>query len=148
MLFLITHSHSAERCPVNEGKEALEKHYRSLQADVGRRLGIEVLGLFTATIQHANFIILKSDKFENLRDYLEPLYTRGTVEIYPIVSFAQRVHELDEGREPPPTDYYCMTCRLNFFESDMDIHKGHRYYNQKEMEEIWPHELGGEAGSG
>ena len=39
MLFLITHSHSAERCPVNEGKEALEKHYRSLQADVGRRLG-------------------------------------------------------------------------------------------------------------
>jgi hypothetical protein len=41
-----------------------------------------------------------------------------------------------------------MTCRQNFFESDRDAHKGHKYFSQKDMEEIWPHEFGGEAGSG
>jgi len=41
-----------------------------------------------------------------------------------------------------------MSCRVNFFENEMEAHVGHKYYNQKQMEEIWPHELGGEAGGG
>ena len=148
MLFLISHRHSVEKCPGNEGKEAVDKHYRSLQVDVAKRLGIKLVALYTAPIEHARFIVLQTDSFEALRDYLEPLYLLGPVEIFPVSSFSERVHTLEERLEPPPTDYYCMTCRVNFFENEMEAHKGHKYYNQKQMEEIWPHELGGEAGGG
>jgi hypothetical protein len=115
---------------------------------VANRLGIKILGMYTAPIQHARFIVLQTESFEALRDYLEPLYLIGTVEIFVVSSFAERVHNLEEALEPAPTDYYCMTCRANFFENEMEAHKGHKYYNQKQMEEIWPHELGGEAGGG
>ncbi|MGH9919569.1 MAG: DUF3303 domain-containing protein [Nitrososphaerales archaeon] len=148
MLFLISHRHTAEKCPGNEGKEAVDKHYRSLQVDVARRLGIKLVASYTAPIEHARFIVLQTDSFEALRDYLEPLYLIGSVEIFPVSSFSERVHNLGERLEAPPTDYYCMTCRVNFFENEMEAHSGHKYYNQKQMEEIWPHELGGEAGGG
>lgn len=148
MLLLVFHSHNLENCPGRGGKEAMDKHYRSLGTDVAGRLGIKVLGMYTAPIQHARFIVLQTDSFEALRDYLEPLYTIGKVEIFPISPFSERVHTLEAGWEPAPTDYYCMTCRVNFFENEMETHKGHKYYNQKQMEEIWPHELGGEAGGG
>jgi hypothetical protein len=148
LLLLISHKHTVDKCPGNEGKDAMDKHYRSLQTGVAARLGIKILGMYTAPIQHARFIVLKTESFEALRDYLEPLYLIGTVEIFVVSSFAERVHNLEERLEPAPTDYYCMTCRANFFENEMDAHTGHKYYNQKEMEEIWPHELGGEAGGG
>lgn len=148
MLFLISHRHSVEKCPGNEGKEAVNQHYRSLQTDVASRLGIKIVALYTAPIEHARFIVLQTDSFEALRDYLEPLYTLGSVEVFPVSSFAERVHNLEVKLEPPPTDYYCMTCRVNFFENEMETHEGHKFYNQKQMEEIWPHELGGEAGGG
>ena len=130
------------------GKEAVDKHYRSLQTDVASRLGIKVLAMYTAPIQHARFLILQTDSFEALRDYLEPLYMIGKVDIYPVSSFSERVTTLEAHLDAPPTDYYCMTCRTNFFENEMKVHRGHKYYNQKQMEEIWPHELGGEAGGG
>jgi hypothetical protein len=148
LLLLISHTHKLENCPMQGGKEAVDKHYRSLQTGVASRLGIKVLGLYTAPMQHSRFIILQTDSFEALRDYLEPLYMIGDVEIYPISSFSERVHALEERLDSPPTDYYCMTCRVNFFENEMESHEGHKYYNQKQMEEIWPHELGGEAGGG
>ena len=147
MLLLISHRHSVEKCPGNEGKEAVDRHYRSLQIDLAGRLGIKILAMYTAPIQHARFIVLQTDSFEGLRDYLEPLYLIGSVEIFPVSSFSERVHNI-ERHELAPTDYYCMTCRVNFFETEMGAHKGHKYYNQKEMEDIWPHELGGEAGGG
>jgi hypothetical protein len=148
LLFLISHRHGVDKCPGNEGKEALDKHYRSLQVDVASRLGIKIVALYTAPIEHARFIVLQTDNFEALRDYLEPLYQIGSVDIFPVSSFSARVHSLEARLEPAPTDYYCMTCRVNFFENEMEAHKGHKYYNQKQMEEIWPHELGGEAGGG
>ena len=137
-----------ENCPLRAGKEAIDEHYRSLQPEVANRLGIRVLGLYTAPMQHARFLILESESFEALREYLEPLYTIGKVEIFPVSSFAQRVQRIEEALERPPTDYYCMTCRVNFFENELEAHAGHKYYNQKQMEEIWPHEHGGEAGGG
>jgi hypothetical protein len=148
MLYLVAHSHTLENCPAREGKEAVEKHYRSLQSDVAERLGVKVLALYTAPIEHSRFFILEAESVESLRDYLEPLYMRGKVEVFPIISFSERVHALEAEREPVPEDFYCMTCRQNFFESDRDAHKGHKYFSQKDMEEIWPHEFGGEAGSG
>jgi hypothetical protein len=148
LLLLISHSHTVDKCPGNEGKDAMDKHYRSLQTDVASRLGIRVIAMYTAPIQHSRFIVLQTDSFEALRDYLEPLYLIGNVDIFPVSSFSERVHNLEERLEPAPTDYYCMTCRVNFFENEMETHKGHKYYNQKQMEEIWPHELGGEAGGG
>ena len=111
MLFLISHRHSVEKCPGNEGKEAVDKHYRSLQVDVARRLGIKLVALYTAPIEHARFIVLQTDSFEALRDYLEPLYLIGSVEIFPVSSFSERVHDLEERLEPAPTDYYCMTLQ-------------------------------------
>jgi hypothetical protein len=148
LLFLIYHRHTSERCPGNEGKEAVDKHYRSLQTDVASRLGIKIVAMYTAPIEHARFIVLQTDSFEALRDYLEPLYLIGSVEIFPVSSFSERVHNLEERLEAPPTDYYCMTCRVNFFENEMEAHKSRKYYNQKQMDEIRPHELGGEAGGG
>jgi len=148
LLLLIAHTHTMENCPMREGKEATDKHYRSLQPEVAKRLGIRILGLYTAPMQHSRFIILETESFEALRDYLEPLYTIGNVQIYPVSSFSERMHDIERTLEPPPTDYYCMTCRVNFFENEMDAHSGHKYYSQKQMEEIWPHELGGEAGGG
>ena len=148
MLYLVAHSHTLENCPTKEGKEALEKHYRSLQSDVAERLGIKVLTLYTAPIQHSQFVVLEAKSVEALRDYLEPLYMRGKVDIFPIISFSERVHALEAGHEQPSEDFYCMTCRLNFLESDKEVHKDHKYFSQKDMDEIWPHEFGGEAGSG
>ncbi|MDG6915374.1 MAG: hypothetical protein JRN51_08610 [Nitrososphaerota archaeon] len=148
MLFLVSHRHSVDRCPGNQGKEAADKHYRSLQTDVAARLGIKIVALYTAPIEHARFIVLQTDSFEALRDYLEPLYLIGEVEVFPVSSFEERVHSIGARLEAPPTDYYCMTCRANFFETEMGAHKTHKYYSQKQMEEIWPHELGGEAGGG
>jgi hypothetical protein len=148
LLLLISHTHTLENCPMQGGKEAVDKHYRSLQTDVASRLGIKVLAMYTAPIQHARFLILQTDSFEALRNYLEPLYMIGNVDIYPVSSFSERVTTLEAQLDAPPTDYYCMTCRTNFFENEMEVHKGHKYYNQKQMEEIWPHELGGEAGGG
>ncbi len=147
MLFVISHRHTVDKCPGNEGREAVDRHYRSLQADLANRLGVKVLAMYTAPIQHARFLVVQTDSFEGLRDYLEPLYLIGSVEIFPVSSFSERVHNI-ERLEPPPTDYYCMSCRANFFETEMESHRGHKYYNQKQMEEIWPHELGGEAGGG
>jgi len=148
MLYLVAHSHALENCPAKEGKEAIEKHYRSLQSDVAERLGVKVHALYTAPIEHSRFLILEADTVEALRDYLEPLYMRGKVEVFPIISFSARVHALEAEHERPPEDFYCMTCRQNFFENDREAHKGHKYFNQKDMQEIWPHEFGGEAGSG
>jgi hypothetical protein len=148
MLYLVAHSHTLENCPAREGKEAVEKHYRSLQSDVAARLGVKVLGLYTAPMQHSRFVILEADSVEALRDYLEPLYMRGKVEVFPVIPFSERVRDLEAGREPTQEDFYCMTCRVNFFESDREAHKDHKYFSQKDMEEIWPHEFGGEAGSG
>lgn len=148
MLYLVAHTHNLENCPAGEGKEALDKHYRSLQSDVAGRVGVKVVALYTAPIQHSRFVILETESVEALRDYLEPLYMRGTVDIYPIISFSQRVHDLEAGQEAPQEDYYCMTCKANFFESDKAVHKDHKYYSQHEMAEIWPHEYAGEAGAG
>jgi hypothetical protein len=148
MLYLVTHSHTLENCPAKEGTEALDKHYRSLQSDVAGRLGVKVLALYTAPIQHSRFVVLEANSVEALRDYLEPLYMRGEVDIFPIISFSERVHALEAGHEQHSEDFYCMTCRLNFLESDKEVHKDHKYFSQKDMDEIWPHEFGGEAGSG
>ena len=148
MLYLIAHSHEVEKCPAGGGKEAVDKHYRSLQSDVAGRLGVKVMALYTAPIQHSRFVILDADSVEGLRDYLEPLYMLGRVDIYPIISFSERVHALEAGEGEHQEDYYCMTCKANFFESDRQAHEDHKYYSQHEMAQIWPHEYGGEAGAG
>jgi hypothetical protein len=49
---------------------------------------------------------------------LKPLYMRGKVDIFPIISFSERVHALEAGHGKPPEDFYRMTCGLDFFESD------------------------------
>jgi hypothetical protein len=148
MLYLAAHSHTLENCPAREGKEAVEKHYRSLQSDVAGRLGVKVHALYTAPMEHSRFVILEADSVEALRDYLEPLYMRGKVDIFPIISFSERVAALEAGHESPQEDFYCMTCRVNFFEGDRETHASHKYFSQKDMQEIWPHEFAGEAGSG
>ena len=100
MLFLVSHRHAVERCPGNEGKEAVDKHYRSLQTDVAKRLGIKIVALYTAPMEHARFIVLQTDSFEALREYLEPLYLIGSVEIFPVSSFSERVHNIEERLDP------------------------------------------------
>jgi hypothetical protein len=148
MLFLIMQTHDLDHCPAKEGRDSLKEYYRSLQADIAEKLGVEVLGLYTAPLHHAQFLILQADDFESLSEYLHPLYERGRVEVFPATSFSERIHALQEGTEPHLKDYYCMTCRHGFFETETANHKDHKFYTEKEMEETWPHEFGGEAGGG
>ena len=132
MLYLVAHSHSLENCPAKDGKEALEKDYRSLQSDVAERLGVRLCPLHRSDTTSPRFVVLEANSVEALRDYLEPLYMRGKVDIFPIISFSERVHALEAGHEKPPEDFYCMTCRLNFFESDKEAHRDHKYFSQKD----------------
>src|SRR6202044_658153 len=74
MLFLIMQTHDLDHCPAKEGSDSLREYYRSLQADIAEKLGVEVLGLYTAPLHHAQFLILQADDFESLSEYLHPLY--------------------------------------------------------------------------
>ena len=149
MLFVISHSHSAEACPLKDHEDRARDYYRSLMEDVGRKLGVTVVGAYTAPVQHMQFLVLDTDNVDQLTTFLKPLYKIGRVEVIPVMRASERFTELAQAVPPSKSiDYYCMTCRLDFAEDEKDHHKGHKTYTQREMEDIWPHEHAGGAGGG
>ena len=149
MLFVISHSHSAEACPLKDHEDKARDYYRSLMRDVAGKLGVKVVGAYTAPAEHVQFLVLDTDNFDHLTTFLKPLYKIGRVDITPVMDAEERLFELEQSSPPlRHPDYYCMTCRMDFSEDERDSHKGHKVYTQKEMEELWPHEHAGEAGGG
>lgn len=149
MLFVVTHSHSAEACPLKDHEDKARDYYRSLMEDVGRKLGVGVVGAYTAPVQHAQFLILETDNLDNLTTFLKPLYKIGKVEVVPVMKASERFTELAQVAPPlKNADYYCMNCRMDFAEDEKERHQGHKAFTHLEMEEIWPHEHAGEAGGG
>lgn len=149
MLFVVTHSHSAEACPLKDHEDRARDYYRSLMEDVGRKLGVTVIGVYTAPAQHIQFLVLETDNLDQLTTFLKPLYKIGRVDLVPVMKASERFTELVQVAPPAKSvDYYCMTCRIDFSEDEKELHKGHKTYTQEEMEGIWPHEHAGGAGGG
>lgn len=149
MLFVVTHSHTAEACPLKDHEDKARDYYRSLMEDVGRKLGVKVIGAYTAPAQHAQFFILETDNLDHLTTFLKPLYKIGKVDVVPVMKASERFTELVHSAPMlKSADYYCMTCRLDFAEDEREHHQGHTFYTHAQMEEIWPHEHAGEAGGG
>jgi hypothetical protein len=149
VLFVVTHSHSAESCPLKDREDRARDYYRSLMEDVGRKLGVTVVGAYTAPAQHIQFLILETDNLDQLTTFLKPLYKIGKVDIVPVMKASERLTELVQVAPPPKSvDYYCMTCRMDFAEDEKGLHKGHKTYTQTEMKGIWPDEHAGGAGGG
>lgn len=117
--------------------------------DVGRKLGVTVVGAYTAPAQHMQFLVLETNNIDQLTTFLKPLYKIGRVELVPVMKASERFSELVQVAPPVKSvDYYCMTCRIDFAEGEKELHKGHKTYTQTEMEGIWPHENAGGAGGG
>ena len=117
--------------------------------DVGKKLGVTVVGAYTAPSQHMQFFVLDTDNLDHMTTFLKPLYKIGRVDLIPVMKASERFTEL--AHVAPLTksiDYYCMTCRIDISEEEREQHKGHKTYTQTEMEDIWPHENAGEAGGG
>lgn len=149
MLFVVTHSHSAEACPLKDHEDKARDYYRSLMEDVGRKLGVTVVGAYTAPVQHAQFFVLETDSLDHLTTFLKPLYKIGKVEVVPVMKASERLTELVQVAPlAKSADYYCMTCRLDFSEEEKKDHSQHKFYTHTQMDEIWPHEHAGEAGGG
>jgi hypothetical protein len=149
MLFVVTHSHSAEACPLKDHEDKARDYYRSLMEDVGRKLGVTVVGAYTAPAQHMQFLVLETENLDQLTTFLKPLYKIGRVDLVPVMKASERLTELAQVAPPAKSvDYYCMSCRIDFSEDEKELHKGHKTYTQEEMEGIWPHEHAGGAGGG
>ena len=149
MLFVVSHSHSAEACPLKDHEDKARDYYRSLMGDVGKKLGVTVVGAYTAPAQHMQFLVLDTDDVEHMTTFLKPLYKIGKVELVPVMKASERFTELVQVAPPTKSiDYYCMTCRMDISEEEKGQHQGHKTYTQTEMEDIWPHENAGGAGGG
>lgn len=149
MLFVVTHSHTAEACPLKDNEVKARDYYRSLRPDVAVKFGVNVIAEYTSPPQHTQFLVLETDNVDHLTDFLRPLYRIGKVEITPVKELTERFTELAAAAPPLKSpDYYCMNCGVDFAEDEKEQHARHKFYTQKEMEDIWPHEHGGEAGGG
>ena len=97
--------------------------------DVGRKLGVTVVGAYTAPAQHIQFLVLETDNLDQLTTFLKPLYKIGKVDIVPVMKASKRLTELVQVAPPVKSvDYYCMTCRIDFAEDEKYLHKAHKFY--------------------
>lgn len=80
MLFLATHEHRPELCPVEDPTPvrqlADKKHIK--------QSGVKVLGSYTAPPEHLLFFILEADSYTQVVRYLRPMMKIGTPRIVPV----------------------------------------------------------------
>lgn len=80
MLFLVTHTHTPELCPVDDPKpvEQLvkEEHIRSA--------GVKVHGSYIAAPEHTMFFVLEAVDYSSVVRFLRPMMKIGTPRIVPV----------------------------------------------------------------
>ena len=91
MLFVVTHTHSAERCPAHEGKEAVKKYYQRLSPNAAKRADVRIVGAYTAPSEHTQFLILEADSYLSVTKFLGGLQTIGTTDITPVSTVEERL---------------------------------------------------------
>ncbi len=85
MLFMATHEHSPEACPVDKPEPihqmADEKHIKES--------GVKVLGSYIAPPEHTLHFVLEADDYSKVVRYFRPLMKIGTPSIMPVQTLAE-----------------------------------------------------------
>ncbi|MGH2731124.1 MAG: sulfite oxidase [Actinomycetota bacterium] len=89
-LFIVRHSHDAERCPATDpymGAEILNY----LSRPNVRRLGVDIKGEAVVQGEHTLYMIVESSDEGSVREFMKPFATAGSVDVYPASTCARVV---------------------------------------------------------
>lgn len=85
MLFVVTHTHTPELCPVDNPvavqQMANEQHIE--------KSGVKVLGSYISAPEHILYFILEAQEYAPVVKYLRPLMKIGTPRISPVQTVAE-----------------------------------------------------------
>ncbi|MBI4339302.1 MAG: hypothetical protein HY680_05050 [Chloroflexi bacterium] len=80
MLFIATHTHQPESCPV---EHPLPVHQMARE-DHAKECGVKVLGAYIASPQHILYFVLEAPDPGSVARYFRPLMKIGTAQITPV----------------------------------------------------------------
>lgn len=87
MLFVVTHTHTPESCPV-EDPAAVEK---LVQREHIQNSGLKVLGSYISPPEHTLFLVLEADDYSQVIRYLRPMMTIGSPRVYPVETLEKAI---------------------------------------------------------
>ncbi len=93
MLFVVTHTHTPESCPV-DNPTAVEK---LAQKEHIANSGLKVLGSYISAPEHTLFFILEAEDYAQVIRYLRPMMTIGTPRISPVETLDKALGVLKAG---------------------------------------------------
>ncbi len=85
MLFVVTHTHTAESCPAGH-PEAL---HQVASPEHAKESGVKVVGAYIAPAEHTQYFILESDELGAVVRFLRPLMSIGGHRITPVQTFQE-----------------------------------------------------------
>ena len=85
MLFVVTHTHSPDLCPVDNPAPVHQLASESHITDAG----VKALGSYIAAPEHTLYFILEADEYAQLVRYFRPMMKIGTVRITPVQTLAE-----------------------------------------------------------
>ncbi|MBI2919251.1 MAG: hypothetical protein HYY01_14855 [Chloroflexi bacterium] len=92
MLFLVTHTHTPDRCPADDPKPL----HQLAQEDHARTCGVKVHGSYVAASEHTLYFALEAAELSSVVRFLRPLGKVGTARIVPIQRLPDALKTLEE----------------------------------------------------
>ena len=88
-MFIVHHSHPAERCPAQNSEMApmLLKHLAN-----AKQFGVNILSEAVADGRHTLYLVVEAETQENVSSFMKPFAQAGSVEVLP-ASPCERVVE-------------------------------------------------------
>lgn len=80
MLFIATHTHEAESCPV---EHPLPVHQMARE-EHAKECGVKVLGSYIASPEHVLYVVLEAPDYVSVARFFRPLMKIGTAHITPV----------------------------------------------------------------
>ena len=99
MLFLVTHEHTAETCPVDNPKQVRQL----LDAKHIKDAGAKVVGSYIAPPEHVLYFVLEADDYSKVVKYLRPMMKIGTPDIVPVQTLEEALGIFPKGRRTRAT---------------------------------------------
>lgn len=90
MLFVATLVHSPEQCFGRKEYAAEGKRWTEEMKNSAKKLGVKIHGAYVAPNEHTFFLILESDDFKAVSEFLgPPILTHHSARIFPVITFEE-----------------------------------------------------------
>lgn len=93
MLFVVTHTHTPELCPIDDLRpvEAMVSETHASQS------GVKVLGSYICGPEHTLYFALEAEELAQILRFLRPMMKIGTAHISPVQTLAEAMGVVKGG---------------------------------------------------